>query len=652
MKPSRSLTLGALIALTWCSFTTPAIALVNPTLQPVDLFDRHSVVVTLTITAIDINAKTIGLDVNQVTKGQFASKRVVLSVVGDSVNEAFQQLPSIGQTMVAYAGGIGRGRQSDLLFYLGGEGRWQAGKLASAAGPDARAQWTWTEDLGPQKMYGTFNGAPQRLAEMMADKAAGRAFFPAVPFDLFKGDKVIAEFSDPIAGVAMYDINADEKADLYACNPSGNRAFLQQSDGSFIDATESLGLQGVVSSSCNFADVSGEGRISLLAGGVIYTMDKTGKFAITALLPEDANTDVKSSAFIELNGDGYPDVIVSKIAGGLRAYINPGQSGGNFADLTTALGFDKPESGSGKTGFFMAGDWDGTGSTAIFYSVGPGILLRRNAAGSFEPLANLLPYDFTTYGEESALTGAGCFAPTWHDDRPDVIFSRDMGVNILANVDGKPFDAGQFGNEIVVATEEAQSLIADDFNADGRVDIYLASRTATNPNNLYVNRGYGSFFVTTRYKAEIMPGNAHKTGAGGVAVGDVNGDGVNDILLGGIDGKLSLVVNDTLSQRTPRENPIAQQKVLENTSIITVRVTANIGVVGAAVMIERNDKSVVARRDIGTNISTGCRGPDTANIAIREPGKYNVVVRYSDGHTTTTPIDITTERRITIKASR
>jgi hypothetical protein len=58
-------------------------------------------------------------------------------------------------------------------------------------------------------MFGTFNGSEDRLAEMMDDKAAGRCFFPAHPFEQFRPDVVIDRFGKPIRGVALYDLDGD-----------------------------------------------------------------------------------------------------------------------------------------------------------------------------------------------------------------------------------------------------------------------------------------------------------------------------------------------------------------------------------------------------------------------------------------------------------
>ncbi len=642
----------------WC--VTAALALVDPRLQPVDLFERHRVVLHLKVTAVHEDKQTVELAVQQVCKGDYAARSVVLLAADETVREAFQMLVKPDLSVVAYVGGAGRGQAQDILFYAGGEGRWQSGKVQADGSDNSAASWQWTHDLGPQDMYGTFNGHPQRLAEMMADKAENRAYFPASVFDQFKDDLVIDRFPKPLGGVALHDINGNGQLDIYACNETGNRLYFQSAEGKFRDATQALGLQDVTSVGCSFADVTGSGRADLLADGVIYLQRVDGTFVKSTLLPPQANQQVKLAAFADINRDGYPDVVVSKIKGGLHVYLNPGAQGGTFTDATAALGLDQPECGEGQTGYFMVGDWRDDGRTALFYAVGPGLMLERGEDGRFAPTADMLRYDFTTFAEPAALTGAGCFAPTWRADRLDFIFSRDTGVNLLANVDGKPFDSGQYGNELVVATVDCQTVVAEDLNADGNVDIYAASRTlypdadsTKMVNTYYMNRGYGSFMVPTRYKASAIPGRAHhKQGAVGVAIGDVNGDGANDLLLGGTDGVLTLIVNDVLAGRKPKANPLAHEKTLAQTSLLSVQITGKLGLIGARVVLADLQGRVVGRRELGANIATGCRSPDTLNFAVREPGTHTLSVRYSDGAIQTWPVELKAAEHLHLLAPR
>lgn len=620
-------------------------ALVNPSLQPGDLFERHKLVLVFKVTAIDDDKKTVALTVDKVLKGEFEPKQVTLTAVGDEMRSAFNSVLHKGSALTAFVGKPRKPLSFD--FYAGGEGRWQGGEIALA---DNMAQWNWTRDYNANELFGTFNGHTDQLAEMMAEHAAGRGFFPAQVFDQFKDDQLIGKFDQPVHGVALYDFDGDGLLDIYACSAAGDRLYMQTAPLVFTDRTKELGLAGTASTSVNAADVDGDGRADLLLDGVIWKQGANTIFTETDLLPASANAKVLSSAFADVNADGYPDVLVSHKAGGITYYANAGAKGGPFADRTKTAGFDKPECGAGGTGWLMVGDWEGDARLALFYSSGGGFLLVQNQAGEFAPSGDEMGYDFNADGAPSGLTGAGCFAPVWKSGRQDLLFPRDTGMALLVKTEGEILDGATHGNELQLTTIDQLPLIAEDLNADGNVDLYVGSRSGK-ANIYYLNRGYGSFMSPARYKPTILPGTAHGLGAWGLAAGDVNADGANDLLIGAPNGNLTLIVNDTLSQRVPAENPISQQKKLEQTCIVSVHVTGKIGVLGATVTLADAKGRIVGRRDIGSNIATGNRSPDTVNLAVREPGAHTLTVRYSDGTIRTWPVVVGTEKRIAITAA-
>ncbi|MEX2607519.1 MAG: VCBS repeat-containing protein [Kiritimatiellia bacterium] len=541
--------------------------------------------------------------------------------------------------VVAFAGGKGRSGADALVFYMGGEGRWQQGRILTPGDATTPAQWSWTTDLD-KTMYGTFNGHPGRLADMMRDRAKNRAFFPSRPFDQFKADLTVDTFDKPVQGVAMFDFNADGKPDIYAASGAGGRLYLQGENLAYIDSTRTSGLEGVKGVSVSAADVNLDGSPDLLIDGKLFLQDEQGVFHRSADLSSDADQDVKMAAFVDLNQNGYPDIVVSKIKGGLHAYLNQADKAGPFTDATSKLGLDSLPCGSDQSGFFIPGDWDGNGKASLFFSVKRGLLLVQGADGKYSPRKGVLPYDFSGPDGEPTLTGAGSFAPIWMPDSPDFVFATNSVGNILSNVKGKAFDGGKYGNEIVVSTTDCLAAAAEDLNADGRVDIYTISRKMGSPNGYYLNRGYGSFMASLRYKPAAIPGPAHQQGALGVAIGDMNGDGANDILLGGTDGTLTLLINDTLSLREPRESSTAQDKVLEQTGIVSVRAEGPKGLTGARITLVASDGRTVAVRILGSNVVTGCQSPNTVNLAVREPGEYRISIRYSDGHTQEKPITL------------
>jgi len=119
----------------------------------------------------------------------------------------------------------------------------------------------------------------------------------------------------------------------------------------------------------------------------------------------------------------------------------------------------------------------------------------------------------------------------------------------------------------------------------------------------------------------------------------------------GMDGTLRLIVNDTLAGRQPKQYPTYHEKKLLQTRIVTVAVKGMRGVLGADVRLADAKARTVARRVIGSQVLTGCRGPDTVDLAVREPGPYVLSVRFSDGTLRQWNVDLNEAKRVSIEAT-
>ncbi len=620
-------------------------AIINPSLQQGHLFERYDVVMELKVTSVDAEKGTAKLEVLQVIKGTFAPKTVAVTVSGDDMKLAFVSLAKVGSPVVAY---VGEARKSaKILLYTGGTGEWQVGEK------DVRdpSSWQWTERIDPMGngggMAGTFNGATDRLVEMMVDKKRGHYYFPVAPQMQCREAVVIGKFKSPVRGVALYDIDGDGRLDVYAASDDGDRVFLQRGKLEFIDDTEALGLQNLKSPSVNFADVNADGHPDLLAGGNIY-LGNGKTFNVSTLLPKEAAANMLCAAFVEINGDGYPDVVVSKIGGGLHVYLNPGTNGGTFTDATAAMGLDQESSGASQTGYFSAGDWNRDGHTDLMYATGKGLLLIQDEKARFKAMKLNIALEarFDDKGEDlpPTLAGASSFAPLWRPDRIDLAICLESRLRWLGEDAGTVRNLTGYGNELQVGNNSMFPVIAEDLNADGLVDLYVGARKAA------LSRAYGSFTTALSHKPDIFADESHERGAWSLAAGDADGDGVNDLVLGCADGSLRLIPNDSLRLRQPKENQSLDEVLLAKVGILSVHVRGKRGVLGARVTLADSQGKIVGMRDIGANIATGCRGPDTVNLAVQEPGKCLLTVRYADGKVRTWPITLEPSKRFVMDA--
>ena len=643
MKNGRWIPLLCLAAASILATAPIARAVIDVRIQPLDLASSAENVLGLTVTAIDTDRNALTARVARICKGRFEAKEVKI-LAQEAVADHLLSL-SEGQTLVAFLGKP-TGGEATLLLYSG-SGSWHSGRVPEA---DRPAKWIWDSTQGrsqPRSYFGAFNGAADRLLEMMVDHSAGRMYFPAEPLIQFKDDIVIHRFGHPIRGVAIYDIDGDGKPDLFACCEDGSRVFLQRDALKFVDVTEQLGLQRIRTTSCSFASVNGDGRADLLAGGVIYLAGRQllkDGYTRSDLLPPEADTNVLSSAFVDLNGDGYPDVVISRTNGGLRAYLNPGSKGGRFTDASQALGLLTPECGGGLTGFFTVGDWNSNGRPDLFYAAGRGLLLIQGPDGTFHRVEHEIEFDFwTENGQTGAkspgFTGGAAFAPLWRHDALSLAVPRNGALQMIIEEKRQLVDVISCCNETSETSPRQRACLAEDLNADGNVDLYTISGTRDVADVLHLNRGYGSFMRPAKYKAEVIPGKGHGIGSCAAAAGDVNADGANDLLLGGSDGVLRLALNDSLALRKAQGTSYHERKLLQ-THIVPVILKGGMGVLDARVTLEDANGRTVSLRQIGSNRGWGSCGPDAINLAVRETGRYFLKVRYSDGRQVTRNLEV------------
>jgi hypothetical protein len=321
----------------------------------------------------------------------------------------------------------------------------------------------------------------------------------------------------------VQDINGDGKPDLVigGFSPIQDETyvtmFLGNGNGTFSRTQENIS-QNPGTDAAGYAevltDLNGDGKPDLV---VDYTAYKYGTIAV---LLGNGNGTFKSVQGIpaagerllvavgDFNGDGKPDLVVagSSVAGSGGMDILLGNGNGTFQNPSVVLS-------SAGVNSIAVGDLNGDGKpdlvVAHYGTRDLGVLLG-NGNGTFR---------------QQLLVGGGYFdsaavADVNGDGIPDIVALNERGsLNVLlGNGNGtfqvqQTFATGGYPSELTMA----------DMNGDGNPDTVYVNRTPNSSQNtlgVLLSNGNGTFRAPQTFAQY----------AGTIAVSDVNGDGVPDVV--------------------------------------------------------------------------------------------------------------------------
>jgi hypothetical protein len=203
----------------------------------------------------------------------------------------------------------------------------------------------------------------------------------------------------------------------------------------------------------------------------------------------------------DVNNDGWPDLLVTQY-GGVKLFLNNGN--GTFTDVTKESGLDNPVWATSAS--FVDIDRDGWLDLVVVnyvdYNPGPPCL-RANGRRDY-----CQPRQFR-----------GRVTRLFHNRGA----SRSGPLRVQ-------FDDITLSAGLAKASGPGLGVICADFTGDGWPDIFVANDEAAN--HLWVNNGKGTHFTE-----EAVPRGLAYNGAGqpqanmGVALGDVDGDGLDDLFV-------------------------------------------------------------------------------------------------------------------------
>jgi len=250
----------------------------------------------------------------------------------------------------------------------------------------------------------------------------------------------------------------------------------------------------------------------------------TSSIALSAPRGFDAGSGPQSVAVGDFNGDGKPDLaVVNSYSNNVSILLGNG-------DGTFQIHVDYPT--GAQPGSVAIGDFNGDGKLDLAvvnsYSNNVSVLLG-NGNGTFQPAVSY----GTGSGTGPAFVAVGDFN---HDGKLDLAVANSNSSNVsvlLGNGDGTfqtavNYDVGGAPTSIAVG----------DFNHDGKLDLAVAV-PVPGPStyvSMLLGNGDGTFQTAVNYNAPYAPD--------AVAVGDFNGDGNLDLVVGNRSSNISVFLGN------------------------------------------------------------------------------------------------------------
>jgi len=281
------------------------------------------------------------------------------------------------------------------------------------------------------------------------------------------------------------------------------------------------------------------------------------------------------AALIDYDNDGDLDVFLVQGKGESRLYRNDlavqpdGSRTLRFTDVTTQSGIRTTEYGMG----VATGDFDNDGCVDLYLTnVGRNQLYRNNCDGTFSDVSRQSGTDgglaSPKLARDPSASGGGwsvsaAFVDYDRDGWLDLFVGHYVSYSVEKNtpcfsLSGRPdycspnayrpeqnrlYHNNHDGTFTDVTTTAGLAgnfgptlgVVADDFDGDGWVDLYVANDGREN--QLWINQHDGTFRNAGLLSGTAVTVDARATGSMGVDAADVDGDGADDVLVTTLTGE-------------------------------------------------------------------------------------------------------------------
>jgi hypothetical protein len=350
---------------------------------------------------------------------------------------------------------------------------------------------------------------------------------------------------------AFLDVDGDRDLDaILALESEPNRLYLNDGKGKFTWKKGAFTEANHDSEHVRIADFNKDGIADVIFVAEddqtheYYLGKSNGTFVdVSDRLP--GKSEANGLDVGDVNGDGLPDVVVGNSGSKPQDFLwinNPAKPGYFIDETTSGLPAIEDQTQAVKLADLNG---DGTLDLVVGNEVPPNRLFFNDGKGKFTEHAEKLELLVLLHTRDVLVFDAN------RDKHPDILFvnltnnggewDKDPTARLLIN-DGKGNFKDETAKSIPPQKLSSYSGTIVDFNHDGYVDIIL-STVQTPPFEAaqvqaLQNDGKGVFTNVTN---KVIPAATVSRGWG-IAVGDVNGDGVLDLMIGGWGAQVRLLL--------------------------------------------------------------------------------------------------------------
>jgi len=353
-------------------------------------------------------------------------------------------------------------------------------------------------------------------------------------------------------GVAVGDYDNDGRPDIYVSNYGVSRLYHNNGDGTFTDVAEKLGCaRKGWSTGPSFGDYDRDGRLDIFVPGYLeFDIDNL------PLNPADFGKPGISKNFCQFRGT--PVMCGPRGLKGERDSLYHQRTDGTFEEVSVKAGVSDPEGFYGFSSAFIHANEDDLLDLMVVNDSTPKLLYINKGDGTFEEVGYPSGVALSENGREQAGMGLA-IGDYDNDGRVDFYISNfSDDYNTLLHNDGESnfsdvsFQAGQgeitlpflgWGTSFMDYDNDGwKDIIVANGHVYPAVDKYQWGTSYAQQPLLLRNLGTGRF---ERVPAAPGSGLAIAIPARGVAVADLDGDGLLDAVINNIDSSPTVLRNVT-----------------------------------------------------------------------------------------------------------